>query len=210
MCEPHSTVGGRAGASIGGSDRAGCQDLKFVIADDDPAIRELVKIIVEQNGFRVTGVASDGDKAVRLCRDLKPDMAVLDLSMPRLNGIDAALQIKNGCPDTRIILLSAHPDGPCIFQSLCAGAAGYLTKDKAASGLSDAIGAVCRGEIYVCASGNRRCVSAFLAAAERRFPGETATAASMCLRAFLMGAKEPGALRRRPWEVKALRPGFNR
>jgi len=196
--------------SLGDSRAAPPWKLRFVIADGDPTIRKLVKTIVEGQGFHVAGVASDGDKAVRLCRDLKPDMAVLDLSMPRLNGIDAALQIKKFCPDTRIILLSAHPDGPCIFQSLCAGAAGYVTKDKAASSLPEAIAAVFRGEIYVRASASLRCLNSFLAAAEGRITSEAATAASMCLEAFLAGARGPGTMRERDWERKAIRPGFRR
>jgi DNA-binding NarL/FixJ family response regulator len=204
------SLAGEPKFSLGDSHAAPPRNLRFVIADSDPTIRKLVKTIVEEQGSYVVGVASNGDKAVQLCRDLRPDMAVLDLSMPRLNGIDASHEIKEGCPDTKIILLVAHPDGPCIFQSLCAGAAGYVTKDQAASSLPEAIAAVFRGEIYVRASGSRRCLNSFLAAAEGRITCEAATAASMCLEAFLAGARGPGTIRERDWERKAIRPGFRR
>ena len=124
-----------------------------MIADDHPLIREIVKAILEVRQFRVVGVASDGREAVRLCRDLEPDMAVLDLSMPQLNGIDVAREIKKDSPGTGIIVLSTHSDAPYILESLRAGVTGYVTKDKAASRLPEAIDAVCRGEIYVRASG---------------------------------------------------------
>ena len=133
------------------------RNLRFVIADDHPLIREILKAILEVRQFRVVGVASDGREAVRLCRDLEPDMAVLDLSMPQLNGIDVAREIKKDSPGTGIIVLSTHSDGPYILESLRAGVAGYVTKDKAASCLPEAIDAVCRGEIYVRASGIQRC-----------------------------------------------------
>jgi DNA-binding NarL/FixJ family response regulator len=133
------------------------RNLRFVIADDHPMIREIVKAILEVKQFRVAGVASDGREAVRLCRALDPDMAVLDLTMPQLNGIDAAREIRRASPRTGIIILSMHSDAPYILESLRAGVAGYVTKAKAASRLPEAIDAVCRGEIYVCASGSRRC-----------------------------------------------------
>ncbi len=82
------------------------RNLRFVIADDHPMIREMVKAILEVKQFRVAVVASNGDEAVRLCRDMEPDMAVLDLSMPQLNGIDAAREIKRDSPRTGIIILS--------------------------------------------------------------------------------------------------------
>jgi DNA-binding NarL/FixJ family response regulator len=144
------------------------RDLRFVIADDHPMIRETVKAILEVKQFQVAGVASDGREAVRLCRVLEPDMAVLDLSMPQLNGIDAAREIKRASPDLRIIVLSTHSDGPYILESLRVGVAGYVTKAKAASHLPEAIDAVCRGEIYVRASGSQRCMEAFLVGPEGR------------------------------------------
>jgi CheY-like chemotaxis protein len=176
-----------------------------VIADDHPMIREMVKAILEVEQFRVAGVGADGREAIRLCRDLEPDMAVLDLSMPQVNGIDAAREIKRVSPRTGIIILSTHSDGPYILQSLRVGVAGYVTKAKAASCLLEAIDAVCKGEIYVCASGSQQCMEAFLAAAEGRIPSDMCTLASICLDAFLVGPEGRHSFIGERWEKEALR-----
>jgi two-component system, NarL family, response regulator NreC len=138
---------------------AGLHDLTFVIADDHPLIREAVKTILEEKGFQVIGEASDGEEAVRLCRELEPDIAVLDISMPRLNGLEAARQIKQGRPSTTIILLTMHPEDPYIAQTYRLGITGYVVKSKTVHSLLDAIDAVCRGEIYLspaCGQGDKR------------------------------------------------------
>ncbi len=95
---------------------------------------------------------------------------------------------------------------PYILESLRAGVAGYVTKAKAASHLPEAIDAVCRGEIYVCASGSQRCVEAFLAAAAGRVPAEMSTLASICLEAFLTGPEGLDPFFGEQWEQEALRP----
>ncbi len=133
---------------------AGRRDLTIVIADDNCLHRAALKTILKEQGFQVVGEASDGDEAVRLCRNLEPDLAVLDISLPGLTGIDAAREIKKGYPRTGIILLTMHGEAPYILASLRAGAAAYVTKSKAASSLLEAIDAVGRGEIYVRASGS--------------------------------------------------------
>jgi DNA-binding NarL/FixJ family response regulator len=181
------------------------RNLRFVIADDHPMIREMVMAILEVKQYRVAGVGADGREVVRLCRDLEPDMAVLDLSMPQLNGIDAAREIKRVSPRTGIIILSTHSDGPYILESLRVGAAGYVTKAKAASCLLEAIDAVCKGEIYVCASGSQQCMEAFLAAAEGRIPSDMCTLASICLDAFLVGPAGRHSFIGERWEKEALR-----
>jgi DNA-binding NarL/FixJ family response regulator len=133
--------------------KTGHRNLTFVIADDDQMVRTIVKTILEEHGFHKLGETSDGEEAVRLCRDLRPDVALLDLSMPLLNGIDAARDIIKDYPATKIIVLTEHTERPYILETLRAGVAGYLTKDKAASNLPEAIDAVCKGETYVRASG---------------------------------------------------------
>ncbi len=121
----------------------------IVIADDDRMVQAAVQMILQEKAFQVVGEASDGEEAVRLCGDLEPDMFMLVLSMPRLNGIDAAREIKKGYPSTGIILFTVHTECSYILESLRAGVAGYVTKDQATSSLSEAINAVYKGEIYV-------------------------------------------------------------
>lgn len=125
------------------------RNLTFVIADDYPTLRQTIKEILEGKGFRVVGEASDGVEAVRLSRELKPNIVVLDISMPQLNGIDAARAIQMTSPNTKIIILTIHSGRPYLLESLVVGVSGYITKSKAASELLEAIDAVSKGEIYV-------------------------------------------------------------
>ena len=125
------------------------RNLTFVIADDYPTVRQTIKEILEGKGFRVVGEASDGIEAVRLSRELEPNIVVLDLSMPQLNGIDAARAIQMTNPNTKIIILTIHSGRPYLLESLIVRVSGYITKSKAASELLEAIDAVSKGEIYV-------------------------------------------------------------
>jgi CheY-like chemotaxis protein len=129
------------------------RELKFVIADDDWTVLALVRSILNANGFRLVKEALDGNAAVRMCREVKPDIAVLDISMPLLNGIDAARCIIRSNSRTKIIVMTMHTESRYILESLRAGITGFVTKDKLASSLPEAIRAIGRGETYVSASG---------------------------------------------------------
>ncbi len=129
------------------------REIKVVIADDDRTVLALVKSILNANGFRLVEEALDGNEAVRKCRELEPDIAVLDISMPLLNGIDAARCIIRSNSRIKIIVITMHTDLCYILESLRAGVTGFVTKDKLASSLSEAITAVGRGETYVHATG---------------------------------------------------------
>ena len=129
------------------------REIKVVIADDDRTVLALVKSILNANGFRLVDEALDGNEAVRKCRELEPDIAVLDISMPLLNGIDAARCIIQFNSRIKIIVITMHTEPCYILESLSAGITGFVTKDKLASSLSEAITAVGRGETYVHATG---------------------------------------------------------
>jgi DNA-binding NarL/FixJ family response regulator len=125
-------------------------NVSIFLADDHAVVRDGLRALLEaQPGFRVVGDAADGRDAVRQATQLNPDIAILDIAMPELNGIEAARQISLACPATRVIILSMYATSGHIFQALQAGARGYLLKASAGSEVVDAVRAVHLGHRYL-------------------------------------------------------------
>jgi len=123
--------------------------IKVLLADDHKMIRAGLRLVLEQQpDVTVAGEADDGRHAVALAQELKPDVVVLDIGMPSLNGIEAALQIKQALPETAIVMLSMHSDEGYILRALRAGAAGYILKDSAEADLVGAVHAVAEGKSF--------------------------------------------------------------
>ena len=123
--------------------------IKILFADDHTLIRGGLRLIVEQQpDMMVVGEAEDGRQAVTLAASLNPDVAVLDIGMPNLNGIEAAKQITQAEPKTAVVVLSMHRDETYILRALKAGVRGYLLKDSAESDLVRAIRAVAEGKSF--------------------------------------------------------------
>jgi len=123
--------------------------IKILFADDHTLIRSGLRLIVEQQpDMTVVGEAEDGRQAVTLAASLNPDVAVLDIGMPNLNGIEAAQQITQAEPRTAVVVLSMHRDETYILRALKAGVRGYLLKDSAESDLVRAIRAVAEGKSF--------------------------------------------------------------
>jgi two-component system response regulator NreC len=122
--------------------------VRFVLADDHAILREALKTFLEKQGFTIAGEASDGAEAVRVTRSVRPNIVVMDLSMPVMNGIDAAEEIRRES-GTQIILLTMHSEQHHILRAFRAGVAAYVLKAKAASDLLLAISEVSRGNIYL-------------------------------------------------------------
>lgn len=121
--------------------------IRVLIADDHALVREGTRRMLEQEvDMQVVGEAGDGEETVKLACELKPDVAIVDISMPKLDGIEATKQIKERCPSVTILILSAHDDDQFIFSLLEAGAAGYLLKSIRSRELVDAVRAVHAGE----------------------------------------------------------------
>jgi two-component system response regulator NreC len=137
--------------------------LRLLLADDHVILRQGLKSILEEEGYEVVGQAADGREAVRLGHELTPDVAVLDISMPLLNGVDAGREIIKESAKTKVVLLTMYTENRYLLASLRAGITGYVLKSKAASALIDAIEAVQRGEVYLCPSISRTLVDAYLA-----------------------------------------------
>lgn len=135
---------------------------KILLADDHAVVRQGLRALLEREGFEVVGEASDGREAIRLCEKYRPDVAVLDVAMPLLNGIDAAREINKSNPATKLVLLTMHTEDQLVLESLRAGVKGYLLKTRAADELVQAIHAVCKGETYLTQSISHTVVQAFL------------------------------------------------
>ena len=138
------------------------ETVKILIADDHAFVREGTRRILEQEpDFEVVAEAGDGDEAVKYACDLKPDVALLDVSMPRMDGIEATKQIKALCPSVAILVLSAYDDDQFIFGLLEAGAAGYLLKSVRGKEIVEAIRAVHAGESVLHPSVARKVLNRF-------------------------------------------------
>jgi NarL family two-component system response regulator LiaR len=106
------------------------EKIRVIIADNHSAFREgLCKLLADEDGLDIIGQAADGEEAVRLSSELKPNVVIIDVKMPKLSGIEATKSIKIASPDTAVLIISAFNDQNYILASLRAGAAGYLTKD---------------------------------------------------------------------------------
>jgi len=136
---------------------------RLLLADDHAMLRDGLRAILSDEGFEVVAEASDGREAVRLAQSSAADVAVLDVSMPLLNGVEAAREILKNSPKTKIIILTMYSEDRYVFAGLRAGISGYVLKSKAASLLVQAIRAVCRGEVYLCPAISRVVAEAYLA-----------------------------------------------
>jgi two-component system response regulator NreC len=122
---------------------------RILLADDHLVVRQGLRSLLEQGGFVVVGEATDGQEAVRVARTVRFDVAVLDVSMPRMNGIDSAREIMSFAPNSRIVMLTVHTEERQIADALRAGIRGYIIKTQAADELINAIREVAGGGTYV-------------------------------------------------------------
>ena len=140
--------------------------LHILLADDHPIVRQGLKLLLEREGFTVVGEASDGREAVGLAQALCPDIALLDFTMPLLNGIDAGRAILQTAPKTKLVLLTMHAEDHHVLEALRAGFKGYVLKTKAAEELVQAIQEVSRGKLYLTPGVSEVVVHAYLAKSE--------------------------------------------
>ena len=123
--------------------------IRIILADDHAVMRRGLRLVLEQQAdFEVVGEASDGREAVNLAETVKPDVAVLDITMPNLNGIEAAHQISTKQPGVSTIILSMHADESFVLRALKAGARGYLLKESAEGDLINAVRLVSEGKSF--------------------------------------------------------------
>jgi len=137
--------------------------LHILLADDHLIVRQGLKVLLEREGFDVVGEACDGREAVRLAQELSPDIALLDLTMPLLNGVDAGRAILQTSPKTKVVLLTMHTENHYVLDALRAGIKGYVLKTKAAEELVQAIQEVSLGKLYLTPGVSEVVVQAYLA-----------------------------------------------
>lgn len=123
--------------------------MSILLADDHAMFRQSLRSWLEREGFDVIAEASDGREAVRLAHKLRPRVGVLDFSMPLLNGIEAARQIRKRAPQTATILLTMYEEDDYVLSALAAGVRGYVLKAQAAAGLAVALREVSNGAVYL-------------------------------------------------------------
>jgi DNA-binding NarL/FixJ family response regulator len=140
--------------------------IRVLLADDHILVRQGIKSLLEREGIQVVGEARDGQEVIQLAAKHSPDVAVIDVGMPLLNGLDATRELKRFAPKTKTILLTRHDEDEYLIEALRAGAKGYVLKNQAASDLVQAIQLVCRGQVYLSPGMSSVVVNAYLSKAE--------------------------------------------
>ena len=135
--------------------------IRVVLADDHVLVRQGLRSLLEREHFHVVAEASDGQELLRLAEKFQPDVAVIDISMPTLNGIDAARQLAHSCPKTKVILLTQHEEEQYIHEALRARVKGYVLKSQMASDLIHAVHMVSKGATYLSPGVSQAVVEAY-------------------------------------------------
>lgn len=136
---------------------------RIVIVEDHPLVLGAVKqLFIQNKGFSVVGEANSGEMAVDMVRDLRPDVVILDISLPGVNGLDLCPLFLEAVPETRIVFFSMHEEVSYIHRALSSGAIGYVLKSAPVDGLLSAIDSVMKGEYYLSPEVNQAVVKSFL------------------------------------------------
>jgi DNA-binding NarL/FixJ family response regulator len=141
---------------------AGGDAVRIIVADDHEVVRRGLRGLLEAQGYQVVGEASDGNEAVDLAGRLTPDIVILDITMPRLNGLEAARRIKSASPATEILILSMHCSEQTVEQVLKSGARGYILKSDAGDELVAAVKALHAHQPYFTGEVSRQLLDAYL------------------------------------------------
>lgn len=136
--------------------------IRILLAEDHVMVRQGLRVLLEQAGMIVIGEASDGQEALRLAHEHTPDVAVLDIAMPSLNGLETARRLRETLPQTKIVLLTMHTEEPYVLEALQAGAVGYVLKTQAAGDIVQAIRDALQGAIYLSSRVAHTVVQAYL------------------------------------------------
>ena len=141
--------------------------IRLLLAEDHVIVRQGLRVLLEQAGMVVIGEASDGPEALRLARTHQPEVAILDIAMPLLNGLETARRLREAVPHTKTIVLTMHTEEPYILEALQAGVVGYVLKSQAAVDIVQAIQTALQGAIYLSPRVTNAVVQAYLAGVTR-------------------------------------------
>jgi two-component system, NarL family, response regulator NreC len=136
--------------------------IRILLAEDHVMVRQGLRVLLERAGMIVIGEASDGQEALRLAHEYTPDVAVLDIAMPSLNGLETARRLRETLPQTKIVLLTMHTEEPYVLEALQAGAVGYVLKTQAAGDIVQAIRDALQGAVYLSSRVAHTVVQAYL------------------------------------------------
>jgi DNA-binding NarL/FixJ family response regulator len=152
--------------------------IRIVVADDHQVVRTgFATLLDTQPDFEVVGTAVDGGEAVRICRELRPDVVLMDVRMPGTDGIEATRQLAEPEGGPRILILTTFDLDDYVYDALCAGASGFLLKDVTAERLFDAVRVIAAGEALLAPAVTRRLISEFSRIRPRQATPPTAMAA---------------------------------
>ena len=149
--------------------------LRILIADDHALVRRGARSVLHsRHGWKVVGEAENGREAIRKAIDLKPDVALVDIGMPDLDGIEVARQIRDAVPDTKVLVLTMHESDQMVRRALDAGASGYLLKSDLTDSLRQAVKAVAEGERFLAPKVSEIVLHGFLKTKSQHQQGERA------------------------------------
>jgi DNA-binding NarL/FixJ family response regulator len=144
-------------------------DIRIILADDHALVRAGLRALASSlQGVQIVGEAADGRQALQLVKEQRPDIVLMDISMPGLNGLEAAGRIAKAYPEVRVLMLSAHSSEEYVCQALRAGVSGYLLKDASTAELEIALRAVAQGQTYLSPAISRHVINDYM----RRVGGE--------------------------------------
>ena len=143
--------------------------IRILLADDHPMVRSgLIKLLEPYKEFIIVGEAGDGEEAVEMTKKLQPDIVIIDLSMPKLSGIEATKLIRKNNPITKVLVLTMHDNEEYVYQIFKCGAGGYMLKNSGKDELAAAIRAVAKGETFFSPRVSEIMVNAYLRKADAR------------------------------------------
>ena len=145
------------------------EKIRILLADDHALVRSgLIRLLEPNKDILVVGEAEDGEETIRKTKELKPDVVVIDLSMPKINGIEAAKIIRKDCPESRVLVLTMHENEEYVYQIFRSGANGYILKNANRNEITTAIRAVAKGERFFSPRVSEIMVEGYLRKAEER------------------------------------------